>query len=108
MVSGSEVSTHPTENVQKRKGFFSQIKNNEKLQFLKITKFSVFSKEKLLFSNIHLTELTHRERISRKASRLQPQVPTYEKQLLNQNPKYDYPCSSIISYDVMEVDFLAR
>ena len=45
---------------------------------------------------------------SRKASRLQPQVPTYEKQLLNQNPKFDYPCSSIISYDVMEVDFLAR
>ena len=45
---------------------------------------------------------------SRKASRLQPQVPTYEKQLLSQNPKYDYHYSSLISYDVMEVEFLAR
>ena len=54
-MSGSEVSTHPTENVQKIKSFFSQIKSIEKLTFMKITKFTTFSKEKLLFSKILFT-----------------------------------------------------
>ena len=64
VMSGSEVSTHPTESVQKIKRFFSQIKIIEKFTFLKITKFTIFSKGKLLFSKLLFIALTHRVRFS--------------------------------------------
>ena len=64
VMSGSEVSTHPTENVQKIKRFFSQIKIIEKFTFWKITKFTLFSKGKLLFSKLLFITLTHRVRFS--------------------------------------------
>ncbi len=64
VMSGSEVSTHPTENVQKTKRFFSQVRIIEKFTFMKNQKFYYFSKEKLLFSKILFTELTHRVRFS--------------------------------------------
>ena len=64
VTSGSEVSTHPTENVQKTKSFFSQIKIIEKFTFMKNQQICYFSKEKLLFSKILFTELTHRVRFS--------------------------------------------
>ena len=63
-MSGSEVSTHPTEDVQKTKRFFSQIKKIEKFTFAKITKFTTFSKEKLLCSKVHLTVKDNRDRFS--------------------------------------------
>ena len=58
VMSGSEVSTHPTENVQKIKRFFSQIKIIEKFTFLKIVKFAIFNKGKVLFSKLLFTTLT--------------------------------------------------
>ena len=64
MISGSKVSTHSTEDVQKTKRFFSQIKKIEKFTFAKITKFTTFSKEKLLCSKVHLTSKDNRERFS--------------------------------------------
>ena len=63
-MSGSEVSTHPTEDVQKTKRFFSQIKKIEKVTFAKITKFTTFSKEKLLCSKVHLTAKDNWDRFS--------------------------------------------
>ena len=54
VMSGSEVSTHPTENVQKIKRFFSQIKNIENFTFLKIIKFAIFSKGNCYFRNFSL------------------------------------------------------
>ena len=71
VMSGSEVSTHPTENVQKIKRFFSQIKNIEKFTFLKIIKFTTFSKGKLLFSKLLFTTLTHRVRFSTRPVNIQ-------------------------------------
>ena len=71
VMSGSEVSTHPTENVQKIKRFFSQIKIIENFTFWKITKFTLFSKGKLLFSKLLFTELTHRLRFSTRPVNLQ-------------------------------------
>ena len=64
VTSGSEVFTHPTENVQKPKSFISQVKIIEKFTFMKIQQICYFSKEKLLFSKIIFTELTHRVRFS--------------------------------------------
>ena len=63
-MSGSEVSTHPTEDVQKTKRFFSQIKKIGKFTFAKITKFTTFSKEKLLCSKVHLIAKDNRDRFS--------------------------------------------
>ena len=63
-MSGSEVSTHPTEGVQKTRRFFSQIKKIGKFTFAKITKFTTFSKEKLLCSKVHLTVKDKRDRFS--------------------------------------------
>ena len=63
-MSGSEVSTHPTEDVQKTKRFFSQIKKIENFTFAKITKFTTFSKEKLLCSKVHLIAKYNRDRFS--------------------------------------------
>ena len=60
-MSGSEVSTHSTEDVQKTKRFFSQIKKIEKITFAKITKFTALSKEKLLCSKVHLIAKDNRE-----------------------------------------------
>ena len=71
VMSGSEVSTHPTENVQKIKRFFSQTKNIEKFTFLKIIKFTTFSKGKLLFSKLLFTTLTHRVRFSTRPVNIQ-------------------------------------
>ena len=64
VTSGSEVSTHPTENVQETKSFFSQIKMIEKFTFMKNQQICYFSKEKLLFSKILFTAVTHRVRFS--------------------------------------------
>ena len=64
VLPGSEVSAHPTTSVQKTKRFFSQIKKIEKFTFAKITKFTTFSKEKLLCSKVHLTSKDNRERFS--------------------------------------------
>ena len=63
-MSGSEVSTHPTEDVQKTKRFFSQIKKIEKNTFAKITNFTALSKEKLLCSKVHLIAKDNRDRFS--------------------------------------------
>ena len=71
VMSGSEVSTHPTENVQKIKCFFLQLKIIEKFTFLKITKFKNFSKGKLLFSKLLFTALTHRVRFSTRPVNIQ-------------------------------------
>ena len=65
VMSGSEVSSRPTENVQKTKSFFYQIKIIEKNTFMKNQQICYFSKEKLLFSKILFTGLTHgRHRVS--------------------------------------------
>ena len=50
VMSGSEVFTHPTTNVQKTKRFFSQIKKVEKNSFLENQQIWYFSNGKLLFS----------------------------------------------------------
>ena len=71
VMSGSEVSTHPTENVKKIKRFFSQIKNIENFTFLKIIKFTTFSKGKLLFSKLLFTALTHIVRFSTRPVNIQ-------------------------------------
>ena len=76
-MSGSEVSTHPTEDVQKTKRFFSQIKKIGKFTFAKITKFTTLSKEKLLCSKVHLTVKDNsRERFS--TSKLDFQTPALQ------------------------------
>ena len=71
VMSGSEVSTHPTENVQKIKRFFTQIKIIEKFTFWEITKFTLFSKGKLLFSKLLFTALTHIVRLSTRPVNIQ-------------------------------------
>ena len=71
VMSGSEVSTHPTESVQKTKSFFSQIKVIGKFTFMKIIKFAIFSKGKLLFSKLLFTALTHRVRFSTRPVNIQ-------------------------------------
>ena len=71
VMSGSEVSTHPTKSVQKIKCFFSQIKIIEKFTFLKITKFTIFSKGKLLVSKLLFTALTHRVKFSTRPVNIQ-------------------------------------
>ena len=71
VMSGSEVSTHPTENVQKIKRFFSRTKNIEIFTFLKIIKFTTFSKGKLLFSKLLFTALTHIVRFSTRPVNIQ-------------------------------------
>ena len=71
VMSGSEVSTHPTESVQKIKTFFSQIKIIGKFTFLKIIKFTTFSKGKLLFSKLLFIALTYRVRFSTRPGNIQ-------------------------------------
>ena len=71
VMSGSEVSTHPTENVQKIKRFFTQIKIVEKNRFMKNQQICYFSKEKLLFREFSLHHFTHRVRFSTRPVNIQ-------------------------------------